>query len=499
MPAPSHSPNTTESPLRPRDWLILLALAAGAVLLHGYHFGVQDQFVYVPAIKHHLNLALYPGDTEIFQAQTRWMLWDNAVALSIRVTRLPVEWAIFLWHWLSIYLLLLGCLQVARRCFVERAAQWAAVAAVAAMLLLAAGGSLLFLADPYLHPRTLATAFLLLSFAATLDRKWIAAAAWLALAGAMHPSLALIGALHLLFQAAPARVALGVVGVALAAGLLTGGVGAEREAWREALESRWFLFPLRWPWFAWLGAIVPLGLLLWWSRADEPRVTTALRSASGKLVFSGATGVAVAFAIALIPRLERWVSLESMRVLHLLTLLTVLLGGGLLGQHVLRRRPLRWLLLFVPLCGVMFYFQRQLYPGSPHIEWPGRATGNAWVEAFQWVRHNTPPNARFALDPQYQEIRGEDFHDFRAIAERPALMNYSKDRAVAANFPALAPLWREQMRDLQNWKDMTRGDFLRLHERYAVGWVIVQSPPPGLDCAHAEPGESSTVYVCKIQ
>jgi len=41
---------------------ILLLLAAFAILLHGYHPGVEDDGVYLPAIKRHLNPQLYPHD-----------------------------------------------------------------------------------------------------------------------------------------------------------------------------------------------------------------------------------------------------------------------------------------------------------------------------------------------------------------------------------------------------------------------------------------------------
>src|SRR5208282_5703621 len=70
-------------------------------------------------------------------------------------------------------------------------------------------------------------------------------------------------------------------------------------------------------------------------------------------------------------RLERLRPLEPMRFLHLVYLLFVLLAGGLLGQYVLKKHALRWLLLFVPLSAGMFYAQRQTYPATSHLELPG--------------------------------------------------------------------------------------------------------------------------------
>ena len=48
--------------IRCKDLLGLLLLTLAALLIHGYHLGVEDQAIYLPAIKHHLNPSLYPFD-----------------------------------------------------------------------------------------------------------------------------------------------------------------------------------------------------------------------------------------------------------------------------------------------------------------------------------------------------------------------------------------------------------------------------------------------------
>ena len=40
--------------------------------------------------------------------------------------------------------------------------------------------------------------------------------------------------------------------------------------------------------------------------------------------------------------------------------------------------------------------QRRQFPASEHVELPGRASSNAWVQAFLWARSNTPQDAYFA-------------------------------------------------------------------------------------------------------
>jgi len=91
-------------------------------------------------------------------------------------------------------------------------------------------------------------------------------------------------------------------------------------------------------------------------------------------------------------------------------------------------------------CAPSSYFARnvlcaaQEFPASRHIELPGLAPRNAWVEAFEWVRGNTPRNAFFALDPKYMEKSGDDYHGFRGIAERSMLADDVKDTSVVEVF-----------------------------------------------------------------
>ncbi len=143
------------------------------------------------------------------------------------------------------------------------------------------------------------------------------------------------------------------------------------------------------------------------------------------------------------PQLERLRPFEPMRFLHLVYLLMFLIAGGLIGQHVLGKHAYRWVLLFVPLSAGMFYAQRQMYPSTAHLQLPGRAPSNDWLRAFAWIRkstprQNTPTNALFALDPYYMQQPGEDFHGFRALAERSALADMVKDPGMVARVPSLS-------------------------------------------------------------
>lgn len=494
-----------------RDALLLLLLTATSVLLHGYHYGHQDQAVWLPAIKKVLNPNLYPFDSTFFLAQTQLSLFPQLVAFALRTTRLPADWGVFLWHLVTIYLVLLGCLGIARRCFAKPGAQWAAVATIWATRLMTATGSKVNLMDRYLHPRDLATPMILFALVALLDRKLIALA-WIFAAGFIHPTMAIFGAYHLAIQAwkLPRPMALALASALAVAGMLLlplawPAIGpVPNSAWSEALAIRRFLFPLRWHWYEWLGVVVPLGLLLWYARTGRRADLMIVAHISGRLALAGALGVVGSVIISTVPALERFIPTEPMRTLHLVYLLWILLSGGLLGEYVLRDRPLRWIMFFAPLCVVFFLGNHLSYRASPQVEWPGQAPRNAWLEAFDWARRNTPRDAIFALDPTYMNQPGEDSHGFRAFAERSALVDGVKDWAVTVNCPELAYAWRQQMRDLAGWRDFRREDFLRLERRYRVTWVVVQRSRTGppIPPAAAElpcPYANNTVMVCRVE
>jgi len=142
----------------------------------------------------------------------------------------------------------------------------------------------------------------------------------------------------------------------------------------------------------------------------------------------------------------------------------------------------------------MFYAQRQLFSASPHLEFPGQPTDNAWLQAFDWIRRNTPTNAYFALGAGYMAAPGEDYHSFRALAERSQLADANKDTAVAGQVPQLAPEWERQVAAQQGWQTFTLADFERLKTDFGVDWVLVKYPQPaGLPCRW----HNSALAVCQ--
>jgi hypothetical protein len=268
------------------------------------------------------------------------------------------------------------------------------------------------------------------------------------------------------------------------------------DAWRQAAATRPFYFVSRWHWYELLGVVAPF-ILLWWFRAlAQRRRSPVLALVAERLVYFGVFQLLVALAIVLPRRMERFWPLEPMRFLHLVYLLLALLAGGMLGRYVLKQHALRWLLFFVPLSCGMFYAQRQMYPATAHMEMPGAASRNNWVAAFRWISRNTPVDSEFALDPHYLELQGEDYHGFRALAERSVLADAVKDAGMAARVPRLAPRWLREVEAQRGWRDFRRLDFLRLNSEFGVDWVVLQAPGvDGLQC----PYRNSQVMVCRVE
>ena len=250
--------------------LALLVLATTlALLVMGYHPGLEDDAFYLAAIKRDLNPALFPHDADFFRLQFQATIFDKAIAASVRLSHLPLGVVIFAWQFVTILLILSGCLAIARRCFPSRPAQWTAVALVAVLLTIPVAGTGISLVDQYLHPRAVATAAVLGAIVAILKEQRLLAGILLALAFVIHAIMASFGISFCIFLAwnnspwnAPWKKkdrALATFAVLL---LPLGWIfEPASDAWRQAAATRNFYFLSRWHWYEWVGVFAPLVLL----------------------------------------------------------------------------------------------------------------------------------------------------------------------------------------------------------------------------------------------
>ena len=476
-----------------REVLLLSALTAGAVLIHGYHGGVEDAEIYLPGVLKHLDPALFPTNTQFFDSHAGMTVFPALVSDSIRLLHLPVGTVLLLWYVATIFVLLWACFRIARLCFGARHAAWCGVAMVASLLTLPVAGTALYIMDQYVTSRSFSTAASMLALAYVLERRYLAAAMWGIFTAAVHPLMSvflavLVGMLlalewadrmkPLVFAFAPLSMFPPV-----------------SEIYRRVMQAHPYFLLTNWAWYEWLGIMAPLGILAaigFISRRQQHGPMTRLLKA---LLGFEAFFLGWALVISVPGPWERFSEIQPMRCLLLVYVLLFLLGGCLLGEWVLRRRTWRWAVLFVPLASGMAFAQVRLFPDSHHLEWPWGAPGNSWVAGFDWIRTHTPENAYFALDPDYERLPGEDEHGFRAIAQRSMLADNGKDCGAVSMFPALAGEWSEQVEARRGWKQFQRADFARLKSRYRVDWVVLQQPGTrGLDCPYG----NDRILVCRV-
>ena len=471
----------------------LLAITCVAILVHGYHPYIEDAEIYAPGIKHILQPELYPHNQGFFLSHARLTLFPNLIAGSVRLTHVPLDWALLGWHFCTVFGLLLACWRLAALLFRNPLAAWGAVATVAGLLTIPVAGTALYLMDQYVNPRSISSAAIVFGFISFAERKYLRSALWIAFTGIIHPLMVLFGGVFLACYFVVNRKFALRAEVALAA-LPLSFIPKVSDAYREVLDSHSYFLITRWEWYEWLGAVAPLALLWWFGRIAEGQKLRMPAVVCRALIVFQVIFLALGLVVC-IPALADFSRVQPMRSLHLLYVFLFVICGGLLGQWVLKNQLWRWMALFTPMCLGMWFAQKQLFEATEHLELPGRGSSNQWVQAFDWIREHTPRDAYFALNPDHMELPGEDQHGFRAIAERSMLADRIKDSGAVSMFPALANAWREQVRSQDNWTHFQLEDFRRLKQMYGVDWMVWEGKPAaGLQC----PYSNAAVRVCRI-
>ena len=499
---PAEGESIQPHPYERMPLLRLGLLTVAGVALHGYHMGVEDAEIYIPAAKKLLHPELYPYATEFFQTHGRLSLFSPILGWTSRLTHLPMDWTISLWYVVTIFATLLSCWMLAAACFTSPRARWCSLLMITAVLTMPATNAGLLLMDPYVTARSFSTPLTLLALACLLSRRYVLAAAAVVATAAIHPQMAaclfLLTAILWVVKKS-ARTADKRVPV-LAAGALLFPSGfaltPAQEPYREALYARDFFFLSTWTWYHWLGLLAPLAILAWFSRGKLRGTTPAFQRLSFALIPFGLLSILIAAVFSSSHSFDMYARLQPLRCFHLITLIFMLFLGGVIGEYAGKGRT--WIVpaLFVPLAAGMFFVDQRTYPSSPHIELPGAKTSsNAWMNTLLWVRDNTPRDAVFAVDSHYFKEPGVDVHGFRAISERAGLADYFKDGGVAAMFPHLAIEWKQMSNATYGLNQFSPADFTRLARQYPVTWTVIRGPAPaGMECPYQQRGYS----VCPI-
>jgi hypothetical protein len=519
--------------------VLVTALTFLALLVHGYHPYSEDGGVYLPEIKRLLDPGLYPHGAEFVVGHLRYSLFAPAMVWLVRESHFSVEMVLLLVHLASFWATLFAAWLLAARCYASREARGGAVALLAVWMTMPIAGTSLMLMDPYVTARSLSTPCALLALVGALEfllpqfdgdegqtrQRWRGLAlccAALAGAGMMHPLMAgyalgsvlLLGALLSSIRLVQmwGAVVLGLTGVAMAAGLQLS-TPPESEIYQRVVLTRGYWFLSQWHWYEWIGLMAPLLILsvvAFGRRRDSDGARVGLARMA---VAAGLTATMVALLFARTGMATHLVArMQPLRIFQLVYVVMILMLGAALGERLLQRRPVRWVVAFSLLAGVMVAAERSTFPASQHLELPDalerrgteneghrdkghKDAGNQFEQAFVWIGRNTPRDAVFALDAQYITKPGEDAQSFRAIAERSVLPDYSKDGGVVTIKPELAAAWLQGQ--VAQTELSAESDARRIAALTPLGvtWVVLErKAATGFVCGYA----NDAVKVCRL-
>lgn len=481
----------------------ILLLTALATVICGYHPYVEDGGIYVAGIKYALNPRIYPRDSAFVTSYMHLSIFSHVVAALTRLTHLPLDFILFGIQLGTTWLLIYSCWQLARRCFSNPAAQWGAVAVVAVSLTVPVAGSSLFLMDPYVTSRSFSMPLTLLAIAAGLDSRVMLAMIYLGLVGLFHPLMLIYAAGFLLFLWMAREQRWLWIAALSAAAIASGGVlqwsqrnVTESGAYVAAALTRSYFYLSCWQWYEWIGLAAPLVILFFVARWQKFRFHKPAAALSAACIAEGLTSIAVSLLFShpgshshLVARIQ---TIRSFQIVYFILFLVL---GGLLGQYCLKRVRWRWTATLAFISAGLFAIQLAGYPASRHFEVPWGHGRNGWVQAFRWIRKDTPANAFFAMDAHYVTLPGEDGHVFRAIAERSSLAGYDKEGGAAAVFPQLAGTWMAEQTAETNLDKIGDSERIARLAPFGVTWLIL---PRTARTSFPCPYKNSAVMVCRM-
>src|SRR4051812_13936686 len=313
-----------------------LLLAVLALLIHGYHPFSEDAAVYVPAIQKQLDPSLFPKGAEFFLAPARFSMFTQLVTQTVRLTHLPMAYALLGWYFASVFLLFLAAWRICTLCFSDPRAPWFGVFLLAAVLTVPIAGSSLLLSDPYLTSRSLCTPILLFAIASLLETKYLRSGVWLLLGILVHPLMAAYAAAFMLVLAAIQkqqwRVLISVgacVGIFMALLAFYGASIPVPPSYRAAVLTRTYFFLNNWTWYELVGIVAPLSIfcVLVWNRRVTPR--SPMNNCAVATAIFGAFFTIVGLAVTYTPNLIMCARYQPMRSFHLVYVLMFILPVNL--------------------------------------------------------------------------------------------------------------------------------------------------------------------------
>jgi hypothetical protein len=240
-----------------RDIGFLVGLTFAAVIVHGYHPNAEDAAIYLPGVEKQIWPELFPFNQQFFASHARFTIFPQLIAWSVKVTHFSLYQGLFVWHLLSIFLLLWACFRLASLCTQSVPGRWAAVSLLAAMLTLPVAGTALYIMDQYVNPRNLSAFAAVLAVVMLVEGRYLLAGLCLILGGAIHPFMSFFAfafcVLYVLMeQIARWRTTAASV---IPLGFL---YPTPTPAYHQVALTHPYHYLVHWQWYEVLGAVGPL-------------------------------------------------------------------------------------------------------------------------------------------------------------------------------------------------------------------------------------------------
>jgi hypothetical protein len=513
-------PSTAEDLVRENRQGLLAAsvLTILVVLMQGYHPYAEDGGLYLAGIKRVLHPDLYPYWSGFTTAHLRFSLFAPMVALLVRVTHLSLMRVMLLVYLASLWATVYAVWQLARRCYSETEARYGGTAFVALLLGVPVAGTSLMLMDPYVSARSISTPCGLFALVAIIDTarqinhgervamsSILVCLGSLSLAALVHPLMAayalgwvLVLATALLIGRQLQWAVYGLFGLIaiIAAAVLIRFSPMPPSGYIDVARTRAYWFLGYWHWYEIAGLAAPLIVVAAISFHQKNKLDNIVKSLARTGFVVGVLSLVVAMLFAR-PGMASYAvaRLQPLRIFQTVYVITILVVGAGLGKFVLKRGIWRWTLMITSLGAIMLYAQLQLFPSSDHFEFPWLAPANGWEQAFLWIKSHTSHDAVIALDADYITSRGEDAQNFRAIAERSAIPDYSKDGGIASIAPDLTADWMRGESVQKGLNDETDAERMAALRAAHADWVILSSgATTGLACEYT----NDAAKICRV-
>lgn len=463
----------------------LLPVAFGVFVLlatmnaAGYRYGASDQAFYIPAAIRHLEPSAFPRDAAMLDSQAKLTLVDELVAGAVRVTRTSLQHLLLAAYVATLALLLGAAVRIGSQLY----RSWWTVAALGAALTLRhaiakTGANTL---EGYFHPRQLAFALGLWAVSAFLDRRDRIALGLLAVALAIHPTTALwfltwLGAAAFAGRpawrrglAAAAAFVVLVLAVALWRGPLAGDLRIIDAQWLAAVGEK-DLFPLAWPYDAWLTNVISVPIILW---SWNARRRAGLAVPGESPLVAGAMALPVLFLCWLpfnAAHVALAVQLQLARVFWMLDVLaTVYLVWWLAeGTRPVTRRAAATAALLLAAS-----LARGVY--TCFVQFPDRAIFAVDIQHDDWrdamaFAQTTDPRSGWLADPIHAAKYGSSV---RVAGHRDVLLEALKDRAIAMYDRRIAIDIGERLQAFQDVAWDTPDGARALAQRFGLDYLVI--------------------------